>query len=191
MIEWQKYFRYDETSPSFLRRMTDCYAGKNNKILKHSVGDVAGNNTSTHGYWTVSIKNKQYLAHRVIWEMFHNEEIPKENHIDHIDGDKCNNCISNLRSVPKRINWRNCLKPKNNTSGVSGVNLKKNTRPSGGKNDYWVASWADLEGNRREKNFSITKLGYDEAFRLACEYRKKMIEELNALGAGYTERHGT
>jgi hypothetical protein len=39
--------------------------------------------------------------------------------------------------------------------------------------------------------FSISKLGNDEAFRQACEYRAKMIAELNEQGANYTERHGT
>jgi hypothetical protein len=35
-------------------------------------------------------------------------------------------------------------------------------------------------------------LGYgnDFAFELACNYRDKMIEDLNKAGAGYTERHG-
>jgi hypothetical protein len=28
------------------------------------------------------------------------------------------------------------------------------------------------------------------AFKAAVEYRRKMIEELNAQGAGYTEDHG-
>lgn len=30
----------------------------------------------------------------------------------------------------------------------------------------------------------------NEAFRLACDYRVRMIEELNSDGAGYTEHHG-
>ena len=31
---------------------------------------------------------------------------------------------------------------------------------------------------------------YDEAFRLACEHREKMIMELNDRGAGYSPTHG-
>lgn len=34
------------------------------------------------------------------------------------------------------------------------------------------------------------KYGYDEAFKLACEYRKEQIKRLNSLGYGYAELHG-
>lgn len=40
------------------------------------------------------------------------------------------------------------------------------------------------------KTFSISKYGEKESFRLACEYRSKMIESLNANGAGYASTHG-
>lgn len=45
-------------------------------------------------------------------------------------------------------------------------------------------------GNYRNKKFSVLKLGLLPAFRDAVMYRRKMIEELNAQGAGYTENHG-
>jgi hypothetical protein len=71
-----------------------------------------------------------------------------------------------------------------NTSGCTGVNL--NTRVNS-----WSAIWRNhSSGKRHTKSFSINKYGNDEAFRLACEYRTKMIEEQNELGAGYSEHHG-
>jgi hypothetical protein len=36
------------------------------------------------------------------------------------------------------------------------------------------------------KSFPIDDHGETEAFRLACEYRKQMIEKLNSEGAGYS-----
>lgn len=90
---------------------------------------------------------------------------------------------------PKNCIWienkkqaRNKRKRKDNKSGVTGVYMR---------DDRWAASWYDLgTGKRGYKSFSVNKYGDDEAFRLACEYRKKMIEKLNEQGAGYSENHG-
>jgi arabinogalactan endo-1,4-beta-galactosidase len=69
---------------------------------------------------------------------------------------------------------------------VNGVSRCSN----GAGNFYWKACWIDVNGKSRGKSFSISKCGEEEAFRLACDYRNQMIEQLNAEGAGYTERHG-
>lgn len=183
----EDHFYYDTTSYSCVRRKNNCWCGKGNKILKHIAGESVGY-LGTHGYYSAGIGNMKYLLHRVVWQLFYGD-IPDGFHIDHIDGDKTNNKIENLRCIPREKNIRNCRKSVNNTSGVTGVNLKTTTRKNGKSNSYWVASWQTHQ-KRLEKNFSVTKHGYDEAFRLACEWRQKMILELNAQGAGYTERHG-
>lgn len=86
---------------------------------------------------------------------------------------------------------RNTRQSKINQSGVTGVKLQENTDRKGQPYYYYVAFWRNLDGTESHKCFSVSKIGDSEAFRLACEYRAKMIEELNAQGAGYTERHGT
>lgn len=73
-----------------------------------------------------------------------------------------------------------------NNSGVTGVH--KNVKSD--RYSYWVASWCSMDGKLRAKYFRIETLGNEEAFGLACEYRKKMIEELNKQGAGYSPSHG-
>lgn len=50
------------------------------------------------GYGVIHYKGKHYAIHRMIWETFRHE-IPKSMEIDHIDGDKSNNSIDNLRCV--------------------------------------------------------------------------------------------
>lgn len=47
-----------------------------------------------------------------------------------------------------------------------------------------------INGKKKCKFYSVNVRGEDEAFRLACEWRAKMIEEMNSQGAGYTEMHG-
>lgn len=48
----------------------------------------------------------------------------------------------------------------------------------------------DLNGKPRAKSFLIAKFGEDEAKSLAVEYRAERIAELNAQGAGYSDKHG-
>ena len=87
----------------------------NNNSIK--AGDVAG--CLSHGYIQISINNKRYLAHRVAWMMVH-DAWPKEQ-IDHINHDKSDNRIANLREVTHQENCRNTSLSKANNSGVTGV----------------------------------------------------------------------
>lgn len=59
------------------------------------------------------------MAHRLAWFIV-NGVIP-EFDIDHINQDRLDNRISNLRDVSKSLNLRNKSMGKNNTSGVTGV----------------------------------------------------------------------
>lgn len=58
------------------------------------------------GYWHVSILGKQYKLHRIVFYMYHRRD-PGKKVIDHIDGDKSNNQIFNLRACSTRDNIRN------------------------------------------------------------------------------------
>ena len=71
------------------------------------------------GYKTININNKGYGAHRIAW-FLHYGEMPTSQ-IDHIDHNKTNNKIKNLRAVTHRENSLNRGINKNNTSGIVGV----------------------------------------------------------------------
>jgi hypothetical protein len=51
-------------------------------------------------------KRKNYSHHRFIWEAF-NTSIKEGLHVDHIDGDRLNNHISNLRLLTPAENMKN------------------------------------------------------------------------------------
>lgn len=76
------------------------------------------------GYWRIACGRKCYLAHRLAW-FFCYGVWPKE--IDHIDNNKLNNSIDNLREVTHQLNQLNMPLRSNNTSGVKGVNWDKQT----------------------------------------------------------------
>lgn len=158
------------------------YAGTN-KINVYK-NDTAGWYSKTDNYYRIGLNGKSYLAHRIIWMLF-NGTLEENDYLDHIDGNRYNNTINNLRKVSKEFNSRNQKKHSSNTSGVTGVSYLYT--PDGRL--YWRARWL-FNSIEKTKCFSASKYGYDEAFRLACEWREKMILELNAQGAGYTERHG-
>lgn len=92
------------------------------RILKTSnsvnVGDIAGS-INNCGYIRVNIKGKLYQAHRLIW-LYMYGELPSQ-FIDHIDRDRINNRIENLREANVQENNRNRKMQNNNTTGYVGV----------------------------------------------------------------------
>ena len=65
-----------------------------------------------------------------------------------------------------------------NKSGVVGVRLHEQIDIRGEYEYhywYWIAQWTDGLGRRRTKSFSVHTHGDEEAFRLACEARRKGV----------------
>ena len=185
--KWSDYFTYDETSSSCLRWKVSRWSGNGMGIEHIKSGQEAGCMDSKFQY-QVNLDGVNTQAHRIIWELLV-EPIPPKFVIDHINGNGSDNKVSNLRCIRNQFNARNAKKNALNTSGVCGVSLLTN-KTCNGPNSYWTAAWASLDGSRNNKRFPISKYGNDEAFRLACDYRARMITELNLQGAGYTETHG-
>lgn len=77
-------------------------------------------------YPSVLINGSSHSIHRLIWLMVYGE-LPQAMFIDHIDGDRTNNRLSNLRLSTRAQNVLNRAISKNNTTGFKGV------RPSCGR----------------------------------------------------------
>jgi len=128
---------------------------------------------NTGGYYYVSLHKdgKRYnkLVHRLIAQTFiqNPDNLPC---IDHINHNKLDNRLENLRWVSHKDNGRNRSMNTNNTSGNQGIVFDK-------YNNRWLARWHDNQGKLKEKNFSIKKYGEVQAKKLAIEYREKMVDE--------------
>lgn len=127
------------------------------KVANKKVGDKAG--TLDKFYKRVSIKDRYYSIHRVIFIMFYGYA---PNIIDHIDGNGFNNRIENLReATPSQNQWNRKL-GKNNSSGVKGVSYDSKRKK------YCASSYLD----KKSKNIGRFNT-LDEAKNALKEFRLK------------------
>ena len=115
------------------------------KYGKRKVGDIAGH-LNADRYWHIIYKKKVYKAHRLAW-LYTYGEFP-EDMLDHIDGDKSNNRLINLRGCSRSENQKNQKLAKNNTSGFKGVYQDK-------KSGKWRAV-AMLNGKNKHLGVFLT-----------------------------------
>jgi hypothetical protein len=85
------------------------------------IGDKAGTKKKS-GYIQIRFNKKSYYAHRLAWLYTHGEW---PDNIDHINHDRADNRLCNLRSVSLTENCRNLALRAKNTSGVNGVFFNK------------------------------------------------------------------
>lgn len=103
--------------------------------------------TNGDGYKTGAIRGRKYQAHRVIWAM-HYGRWPFEQ-IDHINHDRADNRINNLRDVSHAENARNRPCHPNNKSGHTGVVWRQDggwqAQIGVGGNMHYLGTFADKE----------------------------------------------
>lgn len=111
-----------------------------------------------HGYIQVctklSGKVKNYSVHRLIWKMIYGVDAKN---IDHIDGDRTNNRISNLRDVTHQQNMMNRKKRCDSKNSYKGIYKTKSS---------WVAEIWFMNKRYYLGSFKTDKeagLAYDEA----------------------------
>jgi len=86
-------------------------------------GVFAGGTPCKHnGYIRISISGKRYLAHRLAWFYVYGEWTSQ---IDHINGLRHDNSLSNLRAVTNAENCKNKMLTPTNKTGIMGVHFHK------------------------------------------------------------------
>jgi len=96
-------------------------------------------------------RKKNLKMHRLVYELTNNINLKTKEHIDHIDRNKINNTVSNLRisGIGRSINQINVGLRKDNTTGFKGVIFRKRTNKYEAKISYrskriWLGSYEDV-----------------------------------------------
>jgi hypothetical protein len=107
----QELWDYDEDSGVFVWRRQ-----RNSRAPQ---GVEAGSLDKADGYRLIRYNRLKYRAHRLAW--FYTYGVWPKDQIDHINGDKDDNRLCNLREADASLNARNRRLQSNSKSGVMGV----------------------------------------------------------------------
>ena len=168
MIKYEElinYLNYDPLTGIFTWKI-DIFSGNGKKQVCN--GDIAGS-VDKYGYLNIQINKKLYKSHRLAW-LFINKEISKDLKIDHINHNKTDNKIDNLRLITQSENCKNRYLSTKNTSGCVGVsfcNLYKK----------WKVR-ISVDGNRKSLGYYAEK---EEAI---------LIRKQAEIDYGYHKNHG-
>ncbi|MCS2167544.1 HNH endonuclease [Scandinavium manionii] len=121
---------------------------------------------SQHGYLRVLLSGRRYPAHRLCFAIYHGSY--PNGMIDHINGDRADNRINNLRCVDRQENMRNMAKYSNNTSGYVGVCLRKDNGKfrafinDNNKKRKWLGTFDNLDDAIQARKEAEVKYQYHE-----------------------------
>jgi len=155
---------WKEREPDYFFGKTLTPKKRSQKWNARMAGCFADTGIQTKGYRSVVVQNRMFLAHRVVWAIKYSEWPSCD--IDHINGDRQDNRISNLRMVDKCLNMRYVgRQTKPSPTGVVGVFRTKS------------GNWGARICGRQ--------IGTFPSFEEAVAARKAEAKRL-----GFTDRHG-
>lgn len=142
-------------------------------------GETVG--TLNNGYLSYRSSIGEIKIHRLVYYI-HNKVLPEI--VDHINMNKLDNRIVNLRNVDKSLNQRNQSLRKDNSSGFKGVSLHKRTGKWGvrvsynGKYKHFGLYDSPLEA-ARVYDYIVTTLVGVEVFTNFVEIVKEVPEHVS------------
>lgn len=128
------------------------------KTSNRSLIGAASGGYGAHGYYRVSLLGKRYYAHRLAWFYVHGEW-PEE--IDHVNGVRDDNRLSNLRLASRRENCVNAPAKLSNTSGFKNVSFNA-------ERNQWMARGRHLGKRKNLGLFDTPEEAYQAWKRFAA-----------------------
>lgn len=182
--ELKRFVEYSVSSDSCLKWIA--VSGKSSNVR---IGESVGSLDKSDGYWKLHGLGFTYKVHRIIW-FLHNGKIPEGKFIDHINGNRSDNRIENLRVVSTELNSRNRKMNKNNKTGYNMVNYQESYSLKGTLIRKYVVYIYLKTWKKSSKSFSCLKYGDEGALKLALDWRDEQLSGLKDKDFGYTDRHG-
>jgi len=93
-LNFAEIFKYDETSPTFIRWIEPFRIGRGGKPVRR-INDCQAGNITSEGRLAITYQGKVYSINQVVWELF-NGKIPKGRQVMNKDGNALNCNIDNL-----------------------------------------------------------------------------------------------
>ena len=147
----------------YYNKQLGVFVWKKTNSNRARVGSIAGSATHS-GYMRIKVDKVENQAHRLVF-LYINGALP-EARIDHINGVRDDNSLSNLRLASQSENMRNTAISKRNASGIIGLSWHK-------------------KGEKWQVQITHKHLGLFSDFFEACCARKSAEVEY-----GYHPNHG-
>ena len=144
-------------------------------------------------------RSKAGLMHRLVMSVVYGENAIEGMVVDHIDGDRLNNCVDNLRIITSKGNAKNrttnpesgfegvvCLSPEMNACIIKGIEVYKDPNPKVCALVYdSVVTYIYGPGKRLNDNISEEPVALDK-----WNLSEEVLEELKKLKEKHTDYHG-
>jgi len=127
---------------------------------------VVDNKDNDNGYCRVDFNGRRMYYHSIVWMLYNKKDIPANLEIDHINGNKIDNRIDNLRLVTHRKNLQN--KKIHREGQLFGCYFNK----SAGKYHAQI----QIGGKLIYLGLYKTEQEAHEAYKIACKYIAKYTD---------------
>lgn len=127
---------------------------------------VENKDNNSKGYCQVEFNGRVVFYHAIVWILVTGEDIPEGVQIDHINGNRVDNRVENMRLVTNRVNCQN--KKVHRNGQLFGCSFDKRT-------DKYRAS-IQISGKLIFLGYYDTEQEAHEAYKIACQHMVEYVD---------------